>query len=327
LGVRPLYITEGDPAGVSFELVSKEVSYLKRISNSRAVFFFRSDSNLRYPFAEEIEYSNFINQVSDCIQKKGLYFIRCSRESKEMFQFEIGQPNLDSGLSSYISLQSCLSFIERFPGDLITLPLSKEWVMRSGATEFTGHTEELARFFQTDTFMLMLGKTWKILPLTTHVPIRLVAHELSLVKWKSCLKAILDSNLFPKPIRIAYLGLNPHAGEGGKIGDEEETILWKNLKDWQDSGSVELIGPLSADSAFVKDSPDWDICLACYHDQGLIPFKILEGKNGINLTLGLPFLRVSPDHGPAYDIAGKNIVDSVSFYQCMDFLENKEGWI
>lgn len=327
MGGRPLYITEGDPAGISYELVSQEISLLTQISRSRPVYLFRGLTDLKYLGFQEVPPPHSHGSLGMGLPPEpGLYSIAIAPPEGGVFSVQPGQPSTETGLASYLALKSCLTSILDHPGDLVTLPLSKEWVIRSGQVGFSGHTEELARVFDRPSFMLMLGKTWKVLPLTTHIPLRRVSEELEGILWDECLASILDSRLFPGKIRIAYLGLNPHAGEGGKIGDEESRILSRRLDAWR-SDRVDVVGPLSADSAFLDPKPNWDMVLACYHDQGLIPFKILEGKDGINCTLGLPIQRVSPDHGPAYSIAGKGIADSRSFAQCLDFLIHPEDWV
>jgi len=187
--------------------------------------------------------------------------------------------------------------------------------MRSGVRVFSGHTETLAKLYRKDTFMLMAGKRLNVIPLTTHVPLARVKNSLAKVKIKKLVASVL--NYFGKDVNIGLLGLNPHAGEGGKIGREELEILETFRKEFIRSG-LEISKPLPADSAFIGDSwKKYSLFLSCYHDQGLIPFKMIEDKNGINVTLGLDFIRVSPDHGPAYEIAGKGIADPGSLLQCL----------
>ncbi len=130
--------------------------------------------------------------------------------------------------------------------------------------------------------------------------------------------AIADSKLFPDP-RIGFCGINPHAGEGGKIGKEDLEILSPIIKKFNNE-KQKLFGPFPADSVFTEEWKNrFSLIFACYHDQGLIPFKALVGKSGVNLTIGLPFIRVSPDHGPAFEIAGKNIANPESFLSCLKF--------
>ncbi|WCL51309.1 4-hydroxythreonine-4-phosphate dehydrogenase PdxA [Leptospira sp. GIMC2001] len=338
--MRPLYITEGDPSGISPEIFRKEFPALKKIAKFRPVVFFRSPSKIAYPnfdFALDVDAISKLDAkhkssstlsssqnlyLSDILKSPGIYDACIKIPISSPFtklNIEIGKPNELTGLSSWICLETSMKWIQKIPGDLITLPLSKEWVIRSGNKKFQGHTEALAKFFGKHTFMLMAGDNWNVIPLTTHIPLKDVSKKLKKVLWQELYESLVASGFFGKNPKIGILGLNPHAGEGGKIGNEESTILMKNLEPLRKQGA-KIFGPLSADStfAFGKKSP-YDVILACYHDQGLIPFKMLEGKNGVNITLGLDFLRVSPDHGTAYDIAGKGIADSSSFKKCLEW--------
>lgn len=316
--VQPLYISEGDPVSVSPEIIKLEEATLKKVASLRPLYIIKTKYSSPYSFAEKIPYDSFYSHIGKV--EKGLFYteIPFSFNSKEKIELQVGKPSPITGAISYEILKETIKAVQLCPGDLITLPLSKEWVIASGQTKFTGHTEELGRAFRKKTFMLMYGKTWKILPLTTHIPIKKVPTYLKNISWDHLLEAILNSGLFPKHPKVAFLGLNPHAGEGGKIGKEELEILIPIIKDWQKNG-IHAIGPLSADSAFMEDSERYDLVLACYHDQGLIPFKILEGKKGMNLTLGLPFKRLSPAHGTAYEIAGTGKAYSDSLRSCIEF--------
>jgi len=314
LGTPPLYITEGDPAGISPELILKESSLLLRLGEKRPVYILKNSFIHEYPFARTLSTSEFYSSLGKV--NTGVYSVLVSPSFRGKVSIAVGNPGIHTGALSFQIFREALKAIQLCMGDLITLPLSKEWVIASGESKFTGHTEELARVFRRKTFMLMYGKTWKVIPLTTHIPFKKVPTALKNIPWEHLLDAVVKSGLFPSGFRTAFLGLNPHAGEGGKLGNEEKEILIPAIKEWSKAG-FETVGPLPADSAFLEKS--FDLALACYHDQGLIPFKILEGRQGINVTLGLPFLRVSPDHGPAYSIAGKGLADSSSFQSCLEF--------
>jgi 4-hydroxythreonine-4-phosphate dehydrogenase len=231
----------------------------------------------------------------------------------------LGKPSIHSGKASYHSLKESIQLQKLFDANLITLPLSKEWVIKSGIKNFTGHTEELARSYKKNTFMLMYGKEFSVIPLTTHIPLQKVSKELRKIKWKFLFDSILKSKLYKQP-KIALCGLNPHAGENGKVGREEVEILKPILKKYT-SKLYTFTGPYSADTIFCEGIREkFDIILSCYHDQGLIPFKSIIAEKGINLTLGLDFIRVSPDHGTAFDIAGKNLASEQSLKECISLL-------
>ena len=203
---------------------------------------------------------------------------------------------------------------------LVTAPVNKEAIVRSGQQNFVGQTEFLSGLAGTDrTAMMLLGhddrNRWlRVALATTHIPLKLVSENLSPQKIELAIelaaKACRDLQL-PR-VRIAVCGLNPHAGEGGKIGTEEQTIIAPAVLAAQRRG-IDVVGPMSADALFYYVfKGDYDAVVAMYHDQGLVPLKMIGFESGINWTLGLPFIRTSPDHGTAYDIAGKGIADPSS---------------
>ncbi|TGK31101.1 4-hydroxythreonine-4-phosphate dehydrogenase [Leptospira gomenensis] len=308
-----ILITEGDPCGIGPELFSQTLPLLKKISKARPILYFHSG---RFPLPKEISILKNENDGADA--KKGIYSIPIgSLSRKEIFSLKPGKPSAVSGKSALGALALAVEFQKRDGGDLVTLPLSKEWVIRSGASSFRGHTEFLAETYGKKTFMLMSGKELQVLPLTTHVPLVSVPEFLKKIDLTSLAEAILSCKKIDLKKPIAFLGLNPHAGEGGKVGKEEKEILEPMIRFLKRKG-LRVEGPLSADSMFGDDARKrFGLHLACYHDQGLIPFKMWEGKKGVNLTLGLDFTRVSPDHGTAFDIAGKGLADSASFVECL----------
>lgn len=202
---------------------------------------------------------------------------------------------------------------------LVTGPVSKESIIRSGIP-FVGQTEFLSnQAHAVDTAMMLLGhddrNRWvRVVLATTHVPLRLVSSCLDANKIvraiKHAVQACLDLGL-PRA-RIGVCGLNPHAGEGGEIGDEEITTIAPAVAKARELG-LDVHGPFAADSLFHHAyRGDYDVVVAMYHDQGLAPMKMVAFETGVNWTLGLPFPRTSPDHGTAYNIAGKGIADPSS---------------
>lgn len=202
---------------------------------------------------------------------------------------------------------------------MVTAPVSKESIIRSGQL-FVGQTEFLSEIGGTDQTVMMLlgqddrGRWLRVALATTHVPIKSVAAQLAQSKVELAIemaaKACRDLGL-PRA-RVAVCGLNPHAGEGGKMGDEELTIVGPAVASTQQR-RLDVVGPLSADTLF-HDAylGNYDAVVAMYHDQGLAPLKMVAFDNGVNWTLGLPFIRTSPDHGTAYNIAGKGIANPSS---------------
>ena len=195
---------------------------------------------------------------------------------------------------------------------LVTAPVNKESIIRAGHP-FIGQTEFLSQLAGTDrTTMMLLGEDdrhrWlRVALATTHVPLKRVADQLSQDKIELVIELAAQScrDLGLPRARVAVCGLNPHAGEGGQLGDEEQTIITPAVRAAQARG-IEVFGPLAADALFYHAyRGDYDAVVAMYHDQGLAPLKMIGFENGVNWTLGLPFIRTSPDHGTAYDIAGQ----------------------
>ena len=188
---------------------------------------------------------------------------------------------------------------------LLTPPITKDLF---GEESFPGQTEWLAHRAQASSVAMMLaGPTLRVVPVTTHLAIRDVADALTPERITRHIQttdqALREDFGIPTP-RIAICALNPHGGEGGRFGDEEERILAPAIARARDAG-LEVDGPIPADTLFaVAPKGPWDAILTMYHDQGLIPFKMLHFDEGVNVTLGLPFVRTSPDHGVAHDIAG-----------------------
>jgi 4-hydroxythreonine-4-phosphate dehydrogenase len=202
---------------------------------------------------------------------------------------------------------------------LVTAPVNKESILRSGLP-FIGQTEFLSELAGTNqTAMMLLGQDdrgrWlRVALATTHLPLKLVATQLRAEKITLAMmlaaKACKDLGL--ERARIAVCALNPHAGEGGELGTEESSLISPVVQAAHQKG-LDVVGPLAADTLFYQAyRGDYDAVVAMYHDQGLIPLKMIAFENGVNWTLGLPFIRTSPDHGTAYDIAGEGKADPSS---------------
>lgn len=308
-----IIITEGDPSGISPELFESSYHEIREYSKQKKIIYVTARKNYRplsiYPISKE-----------DVLAiPNGMYIYHSEGlTQEEENQIRPGNPSKISGKSAFLSLKKGIEMQKLAGGNLITLPLSKEWVITSGINNFSGHTEQLALDYSVDTFMMMTGKELKVITLTTHVPLLQVASKLKDFKVSSFISAIRSCKILENP-KIGICGFNPHAGENGKIGNEESEILMPIIKQLRDSGFT-VSDPISADSIFQKELRNkFNLILSCYHDQGLIPFKMLEGKNGVNLTLGLDFIRVSPDHGTAFEIAGKGIAENTSFLECFNY--------
>lgn len=320
--MKNIFITEGDPTGISYEILDKAMDFLKKKSKKFRFIFVSSQSKIQSEFSKKSKACKTKIDLEKHLNDKTSNFISYKNTiltKKEEDKIILGKPSIYSGRVAYASLLTAIALQKNYGGDIITLPLSKEWVIKSGINDFKGHTEVFASEYSKKTVMLMYGKNLRVIPLTTHIPLNIVSSELQKLNIAPIVDAIQNSKLLQTP-RIAFCGLNPHAGEDGKIGKEEIDILKPFIKSMKGKG-LNVSGPIAADSVFIPEiAKNFDLILACYHDQGLIPFKSMEGKNGINVTLGLDFLRVSPDHGTAFDIAGKNKADPGSLIQCIKVL-------
>jgi 4-hydroxythreonine-4-phosphate dehydrogenase len=202
---------------------------------------------------------------------------------------------------------------------LVTAPVNKESIIRSGQA-FVGQTEFLSEIAGTDrTVMMLLGaddrQRWlRVALATTHLPLRLVSERLERTRIELAIEraAAACADLRLSRARVGVCGLNPHAGEGGQLGNEEQEIIRPAVEACRTRG-IDVAGPWPADTLFhYAYRGDYDAVVAMYHDQGLAPLKMIAFESGINWTLGLPFIRTSPDHGTAYDIAGQGVANPSS---------------
>jgi 4-hydroxythreonine-4-phosphate dehydrogenase len=292
------FISPGDPAGIGPEITLKALSKNKKIQSS---FVLAGDKNLYQDLID----SNCldINLIEEDSQENGVVFKHFPLKNR----VSLGNPDINN--ANYImdilshGALGCLK--NKFKG-LITGPINKELINQSGF-EFSGHTEFLADISNVKkVVMLLMNAKLKIALLTTHIPLSEVPSKISKKNLEETISIIAKEFKNTWKIEnpsICILGLNPHAGEGGYIGHEEEEII----KPFIGSSVENVYGPISADTAFIeKNIKKYDVFLAMFHDQGLPVIKSMGFGNTLNITLGLPFLRISVDHGTAYEIAGKN---------------------
>jgi len=223
-----------------------------------------------------------------------------------------GRPTRAGGLAQYAYVTAAITAAQAGEVDaLCTAPVSKEAITRAGVP-FVGHTEVLAEAFGCEVMMLMDGPRLKVALATNHVPIARLSGQLSVDGLLGQL-ALLSNSFSPllgRRPRIAVCGLNPHAGDGGVLGTEERTVIAPAVRRARQRG-LDVHGPFAADGLFAKVAGGfpYDVALAMFHDQGLVATKALDFAHTVNVTLGLPVPRTSPDHGVAYDIAGKGVCD------------------
>lgn len=244
----------------------------------------------------------------------------------------IGKSTPEAGHASFLSLsRACEDLKAGLVDALVTAPINKENI-QSDKFRFSGHTEYLTKLFGNggESLMMMVSAQMRIALVCNHVPISKVPEYITEERIISKLHTLADSLLNDFRIRqprIAVLALNPHAGDNGLIGKEEQDIIKPAIRKAYDEG-IMAFGPYSADGFFGSGKyAHFDAILAMYHDQGLIPFKSLD-MDGVNYTAGLNIIRTSPDHGTAYDLAGKNIANAQSFrhalYMAIDLLRTRK---
>jgi 4-hydroxythreonine-4-phosphate dehydrogenase len=231
-----------------------------------------------------------------------------------------GTPDKTSGAAQVGYLEAAVAAAAR--GELaaiVTAPISKTWARRAGF-EFLGHTEMLAaRLGARDVAMFFVGAKLKVALATVHRPLAEVVSDLSTERVRTVVELVARSmvrDLGVTAPRIGVVGLNPHAGEDGLLGDEDADIIAPALA--EPLPPATLLGPLVPDAAF-RDAVHgrYDALVAMYHDQGLIPVKLVDFDDSVNVTLGLPIVRTSPDHGTAYDIAGRGIARATSMQRAL----------
>ena len=238
----------------------------------------------------------------------------------EDIEIKFGEPTKESGKYAVLSLQSSVKDLRLNLIDvLVTLPINKHNI-QSNKFNFPGHTGYISNELKGESLMFMVSKELKVGLLTDHVPINKVSsliNESLIYKKINIINNSLRMDFGISKPKVAVLGLNPHTGDNGVIGTEDDTIIRPAIDNLKKSGNL-IFGPYSADSFFgSKQYQNYDAIVASYHDQGLIPFKTLTFGEGVNFTAGLDRIRTSPDHGTAYEIAGKGIANPKSFEEAI----------
>jgi 4-hydroxythreonine-4-phosphate dehydrogenase len=312
-------ISHGDLNGISYEVILKALNDNRLLEMFTPVLYGLSKV-LSYN-RKNLNFNNFnykvITDASQVYNKR----VNVINLSNEEIKIEFGKSSAMAGKLSFEALERSVADLKDNKIDvLVTGPINKANIQSEQFT-FPGHTEYLARCFNSDTpLMLMVHNDLRIGTVTGHLPLSKVTTQLSKELILSKITTLNDSLkkdfAIPKP-KIAVLGLNPHAGDKGVIGNEEEEIIQPAIIQAKKQGFL-AYGPFPADGFFGSDEyTKYDAILAMYHDQGLIPFKVLAFEDGVNFTAGLPIVRTSPAHGTAYDRAGKNTASPDSFRQAI----------
>ncbi|OMP77930.1 MULTISPECIES: 4-hydroxythreonine-4-phosphate dehydrogenase PdxA [unclassified Chitinophaga] len=325
-------ITVGDINSIGAELIIKTFADNRMLEFCTPVIF---ASNKTINFYRKLMNENNFNYQSlkefSRLNHKQVNVFNCWEEE---VQITPGILNETGGKYAARSLAVAIECLKNGEIDgLVTAPIHKKNI-QSEQFNYTGHTPYLRDAFEAkDVLMFMTADNMRVGLLTEHVPIRDVAKYVTRENILAKLTMMKDSLIRDFGIdqpRIAVLGLNPHAGDDGLIGDEELREIIPAIDHAKNHGIL-CFGPYSADAFFARNMhAAFDGVLAMYHDQGLIPFKSLATGEGINFTAGLPIVRTSPDHGTAFDIAGKNLADHFSFRQaifsCLDIIEKREQY-
>lgn len=324
-------ISQGDINGISYEVIIKTFIDNKILDLCIPVIYGSPKVGAYHRKALDISNFSFnnIKSASDASPKR-VNIIDCLDDN---IRVELGKSTEMAGEASVKSLEYAVSDLKNGLIDvLVTGPINK-YNIRSAKFTFTGHTEYLAHQFDAeDVIMIMVSNLMKVAVATGHIPLSgvtgMISVEMLLGKLR-LLNGSLKRDFGIRRPRIAVLGLNPHAGEDGLIGNEENEIIRPALEQAR-SEKIMALGPFPSDGFFASgDFTKFDVILAMYHDQGLAPFKALAFETGVNYTAGLPVVRTSPAHGTAFELVGKNIASPDPFrhaiYLACDIFEQRKS--
>ncbi|HPR16951.1 MAG TPA: 4-hydroxythreonine-4-phosphate dehydrogenase PdxA [Candidatus Cloacimonadota bacterium] len=306
--MRKIAITTGDPAGIGTEITAKALRFMPLRDNIILIVYGKlehfSDGNK----VEKIE------NIQQAVHPKVIYWIEIDDPG-----VKIGVPSKLSGQVAYDILQRCAIDLKLRKLDaVVTCPVSKEAIQHNHP-DFIGHTEFFAASSKSDdVIMSFWGPHFNLALLTTHLAIKNVPIKLTPDEVERKLRFIYKefSSHIDTP-RLAMVAINPHAGENSAFGNEDEMLT--EILDKLKSENICIDGPFPSDTFFAHQARNYDVVISAFHDQGLIPFKMVSNEEGVNVTLGLPYIRTSVDHGTAFDIAGKNIASEKSLLSAIDF--------
>ena len=321
----------GDLNGIGLELIVKSLAD-HRILEICVPVIFASNKSINFYRKSHPDINFSYNSTKDLskLSHKQVNVYNCWEEE---VQITPGILNETGGKYALISLQHAVDALKQGAVDaLVTAPIHKKNIQSPGFN-FSGHTPYLkAVFAASDVVMLMIAENMRVGLVTEHVPLaevgKYITKENIIQKLQIINQSLQKDFGIDKP-RIAVLGLNPHAGDEGLVGNEEQTIIKPAIKEAKQN--ILVFGPYSSDAFFARGQHEkFDAVLALYHDQGLIPFKSLAIGEGVNYTAGLDVVRTSPDHGTAFDIAGKGKADATSFlaaiFEAVDIVRRRKGY-
>jgi 4-hydroxythreonine-4-phosphate dehydrogenase len=325
-------ISIGDINGIGVEVIMKSLEDTRILESITPVIY--GSARIFSFYRKALNMPNFnyikINKSTDAKDKQ----INLVNLWEEEIKISMGESTSEGGTYAFKSLKEATNDLASGKIDvLITAPINKKNI-QSEEFNFPGHTEYLTKLSNAeDSLMFMIKENLRVGLVTNHVAVNMIGKELSkdLIFQKISImnQSLLRDFGIVRP-KIAVLGLNPHAGENGMIGDEETTLISPAIELANKNGIL-AYGPYASDGLFGSGNfANFDGILAMYHDQGLTPFKALAGGTGINYTAGLPIVRTSPDHGTAYEIAGQGIASEESFrnaiYLACDIFQNRKNY-
>ena len=312
-------ITQGDTNGVGYEVILKVFSDPNILElctpiiygSPKIASYHRKALNLEVPYT-------IINHAEEARDGR-VNLLACFDDE---IKIEIGQPSQEAGAAALKALDRAMTdYRSELYDVLVTAPINKATIQSPGF-HFPGHTEyiETSVGEGEKALMILMNETLRVALVTTHLPIKDIAKAITkegIIEKATIFHKALKRDFRISSPRIAVLSLNPHAGDNGLLGSEEKDIILPAIEELADKG-IQAFGPFAADGFFGSGAYDhFDGVLAMYHDQGLAPFKTIALESGVNYTAGLPIVRTSPDHGTAYDIAGKGIADENSMRQAI----------
>ncbi len=319
-------LTRGDPSGVGPELALKAWAALHNVEDSPA-FLIAAEPGHLASLAQRLRLDVPVEPIGTAADAAGVF----SRalpvlDSTLTVKGKPGAPDPDDAAGTIRSIESCVRLVEEGEASaIVTNPIAKEVLYRAGFAH-PGHTEFLGALAEArhreDVFpvMLLWSRELAVVPATIHIALKDVPARLTaelLVRTGRVVAHDFERRFGLAHPRIAFAGLNPHAGEGGAMGREEIDVIVPALAELKAAG-IRVSGPHPADALFhAAARKTYDVVIAMYHDQALIPIKTLAFDRGVNVTLGLPFIRTSPDHGTAFDIAGRGIADPTSLVEAL----------
>ena len=326
-------ITHGDPNGVGYEVILKAFEDPVMLELCTPIVYGSPKVASYHRKGMELQ-TNFtaINAASEA-HDGSLNILHCTADEVKI---DFGQPSDEAGAAALAALERAVKDWKAGLIDvLVTAPINKNTI-QSEKFHFPGHTEFIQDRVGHDgqqALMILMNEQIRIALATTHLPVSAISKHITedvLLQKLRALDLSLHRDFGISAPRIAVLALNPHAGDGGVIGNEEETIIKPAMQKAEEEG-LTLYGPFAADGFFgTRAYEHYDAVLAMYHDQGLAPFKLIAMEDGVNFTAGLDMVRTSPDHGTAYDIAGKGVANENSFrqaiYTAIDIYRRRVAW-